>query len=602
MLILSLLLVISNIPTPVQAEPSKPCDDVSITEIGANFPDNEQFIELFNCSSIDKDLNGYWVETAYGAGTTKYKFTIQQIIPSGTYFALYLSSAEGLKLTKSPTSLRRVQLLKQDSATSAPLVVDSVSYGKQSSNKSWSLIDGIWQSATATPGRANGATVNPDPNEDNKGPDDESSDDSSPSDEANRACASLKITEIGAYPGGDGYDRQFIELINNSDQPINIKGCRIMTNRSTTKYSTFADEALKSGDIKLVFIDETDGLLLSKTVAGIVYVVSSDGKVELDVQAYPAPKSGTSWWLLDDTWQISKQPSPGLPNALPPVNYCDGVKLSEIGANLDEQFIEITNSNNQPVNLSGCQLMTNRSATKFFAFGEGMLDPGNFLVIKISATLLNLTKTTTGVVYLYSSDGELEIDSTTYADISKDASWSMINGEWLQTYAVTPGSPNVFQEYPACQNGYYRNLETGRCNKIIVAAAPASCAAGYYRNESTNRCRKITTASTLTPCKEGQERNPETNRCRKIANTATALKPCADGYERNSETNRCRKIVSTAAAQFAVESGPSSNTSGHMLLAAIGVLAATIGILLFQYRMEIGQFAREVKARFSTTR
>jgi hypothetical protein len=196
----------------------------------------------------------------------------------------------------------------------------------------------------------------------------------------------------------------------------------------------------------------------------------------------------------------------------------------------------------------------------------------------------------------------LEVDSTAYSDLDKDTSWSLIDGEWVQTYAVTPGSSNIFQEYPTCQDGYYRNLETGRCNKVAVIAAVKACAAGYYRNELTNRCRKIATTSTLTPCKEGQERNPETNRCRNIATTISTLKPCADGYERNAETNRCRKIVASAAGQFAVEAGPPSSASGQLLLAAIGVATATAGLLLFQYKMEIGQFIRKLRTQFTTAR
>lgn len=423
-----------------------------------------------------------------------------------------------------------------------------------------------------------------------------------PDESINKDCESLKITEIGAYPGIDKYDRQFIDLANNSNQSINIKGCRLMTNRSATKHAVFGDETLEPNGVKLLFIDDIEGLLLSKTAAGTVYVLSNDGKVELDVQAYPALKSGASWWLVGEEWLVSKQPSPGMPNLLPPVNYCDGVRLSEIGANLDEQFIEIVNISNQPVSLSGCQLMTNRSVTKSFEFGEEILEPGNFRIIKISDTLLNLTKTTTGAVYLYSSDGELEVDSAKYVNLSKDTSWSVVNSEWVQTYVLTPGYPNVFQEYPSCQDGYSRNLETGRCNKMVTAETLTSCAVGYYRNEVTNRCRKIAIASTLTPCKEDQERNPETNRCRKVATTTSELKSCADGYERNPETNRCRKTVSTAAGQFAVETGPVSNAGGHLLTAALGTMAITTGLLLFQYKMEISQFIRKLYDRFRVAR
>ncbi len=586
-LILLAVLIVISLPTPARAETLDTCNSFQITEIGANLQD--QFIELFNCSATEQNLIGYSITTQYGSSTTSYTFQSEVLVQPGAYHALFLASATELKLTKNPTgSPRQVQLID-----TGKLVVDSMSYGSQKEGLSWSLIDSVWQGAKPTPGQANIIIIDP--------PDEEETDPpEAPT--TNPDCENLKITEIGAYPGSGKYNRQFIELSNVSTQPIDLKGCQIMTNRSKTHYFEFGDETLKPSEMRILFIDETDGLLLSKTVAGVVYVLSSDGATELDVQVYPELKAGTSWWKIGEDWQVSKQPSPGALNMLPPINYCDGIKLSEIGANIDDQFIEIVNVGDQAVSLDGCQLMTNRSTTNYFEFDNETLAPSNFRVIKISDTPLTLTKTTTGAVYIYSSDGELEVDSTAYSDLDKDTSWSLIDGEWVQTYAVTPGSSNIFQEYPTCQDGYYRNLETGRCNKVAVIAAVKACAAGYYRNELTNRCRKIATTSTLTPCKEGQERNPETNRCRNIATTISTLKPCADGYERNAETNRCRKIVASAAGQFAVEAGPPSSASGQLLLAAIGVATATAGLLLFQYKMEIGQFIRKLRTQFTAAR
>ena len=39
-----------------------------------------------------------------------------------------------------------------------------------------------------------------------------------------------------------------------------------------------------------------------------------------------------------------------------------------------------------------------------------------------------------------------------------------------------------------------------------------------------------------------------------------------------------------------------------LLLAAIGVATATAGLLLFQYKMEIGQFIRKLRTQFTTAR
>ena len=583
MLVLALLLALTSLPMPVQAEMiESPCNSFKITEIGANL--TNQFIELVNCSPIEQNLADYSLTTQYGNSTAKHTFLSELLVQPGAYYALFLSDSTSLQLTKNPSIDRQVQLLDPSG-----LAVDSASYNSQKANKSWSLVDNVWQSLDPMPGRAN-VVDNP--------PVDEAP--TLPDESTNLDCDVLKITEIGANPDGKQYDQQFIELANQDDRPIAIKGCRLMTNRSASKYFAFGDGTLDAGELRTVLIADTE-LILSKTVAGTVYIMSSDGLTELDVVEYPALKSGASWWLLGGTWQASKQPSPGVINQLPPANYCDGVKLSEIGANLNEQFIELVNTSEQPVNLNGCQLMTNRSATKYFAFDDETLAPGAFQVVKLSDTTLTLTKTTSGTVYFYGSDGELELDSTSYVDLAKDTSWAMIDGVWAQTYVVTLGTANVYQEYASCEDGYYRNLETGRCNKVVVATGLAACPAGQYRNQTTNRCRKLEATSTLAACKEGQERNPETNRCRKIATTASTLKPCAEGYERNAETNRCRKIVATTTGKFAVEPGSPSNTGTHMIVAAVGVLVATIGILLFQYRMEIGQLARRLKARLSVT-
>lgn len=264
------------------------------------------------------------------------------------------------------------------------------------------------------------------------------------------------------------------------------------------------------------------------------------------------------------------------------INYCEGLLISEIGANITEQFIEVVNSSESDISLSGCRLATNRNDNQH-QLGEQTLTPGSHVAILINDTNLTLTKTTAGAVYLLASD-ESEIQEVSYADLRQDTSWSFVDGEWQETYAVTPGGQNFAQLYPACEEGYERNLLTGRCNQIeqpdelkpcgpgeyrstetnrcrktVVASSTLTpCKPGQYRNPETNRCRSLaSTASTLTPCKPGQYRNPETNRCKSLASEASTLKPCEPGYERNPETNRCRKVLGTntdvPAAAFAVE-------------------------------------------------
>ena len=441
---------------------------------------------------------------------------------------------------------------------------------------------------TIAPGGWKADPVNIDPGTDPVDPVGPINPDNPPGPGLNLDCELLTISEIGA-----NVSDQFIEISNLTDDSLNVKGCLLATNRNAKQFA-MPDLNLKSQTTYLVKISET-GLTLSKTTAGQVFLLSSDGLNEIQSVSYPAMKSGNSWAFIAETWKNLSKPSPGAINIVEPINLCVGLRLSEIGANLDQQFIELFNDSAEAINIKGCQIMTNRSSVKAFSLPDETINTGSYRVINIAGTELTLTKTTEGEVYLLSSDGELEIDRINYGNLAKGTSFSLLNDQWLQTYSVTPGSTNIYQEYPDCESGYYRNLETGRCNKIIAPTVLSACQDGYYRNLETNRCRKIAeSTATLTACKAGYVRNSETNRCRKITTESDGLKACAEGYERNPETNRCRKIISSTEGTFPVN--PDAGTGGNLAwtVGATLLVAMTGSVIAYQYRMEIGRTFRRL--------
>lgn len=310
---------------------------------------------------------------------------------------------------------------------------------------------------------------------------------------------------------------------------------------------------------------------------------------------------------------------------------CDGIMINEIAANTDKQFVELYNPTDASLPLTGCRLQTNRSKTVVYTFGEGIsLQSKEYVVVYIEDTLLTLTKTAKGIVSLVSLDGVVEADSVSYANLASMTSWAIFDDGWKQTYTPTPGAVNSYAQYAVCDDGYYRNLTTGRCNKIIEATVLSDCGEGRERNPMTGRCRNVPTAKELSPCREGQYRNEETNRCRSILLAVSTLKPCADdqfrnpatnrckkiassddvaladcgeGRERNPMTNRCRNVKSTTppAAGFAVE--PTEDTVsvfvGWWILG--GVMAIALGYAGWEWREEIGRIIRKVMYR-STSR
>ena len=280
-------------------------------------------------------------------------------------------------------------------------------------------------------------------------------------------------------------------------------------------------------------------------------------RFEQSVVEYPS-NSGHSneAWSYDDVgglWRWTNLPTPSnVPNMFPvspKVNTCQGLLLSEIAANVatEDQFIELHNPTSNNVDMSGCVLQTNRSTSAVFKLPDALVAPESYITVYVKDTPLTLTKTTSGTVYVLSSDLLSEVDVVSYSDLKEATSWARIDTTWLQTYDISPNAQNRSLKYPLCAEGYDRNLETGNCNKAESLESELSdCGAGKYRSPDTNRCRSLEAlAVALTPCDVGQYRSPDTNRCRTLASTASILVPCAQNQERNLETNRCRNIASS---------------------------------------------------------
>lgn len=408
---------------------------------------------------------------------------------------------------------------------------------------------------------------------------------------------------------------EFIELYNADDKPLQLAGWKLQVlkkdastpNDNPRVIKTFGDVVLAPGEFYVLRngpatdgFDETFDIKVKNSLTndGSVRLVNAAG-VQSDLIGWaktrqfetapaPAPDSSkpnavlqrcvTNGAVVDNDnnqtdfayyeryelrWFVACQEDPPVPR-----NACRGVSFSEIGANLEEPFIEVYNSANQAVDLTGCQITTNRSK-KNYVFTKHELAPGGFLAIKLNDTSLNLVKSS-GTVYLLTSTGD-EIDAQPYEVTAKNTSWSLIDGEWKQTYVPTPGAANTYQKWPPCpagkvrseetghcigvaraesepvpcQSWQYRNPETGRCKNYLKTADQKPCQEGQYRSEATGRCRSIASAAAkvLKPCRDDQFRNPATGRCKKIAADSEVVKECAEGFERNPATKRCRKIV-----------------------------------------------------------
>lgn len=501
---------------------------------------------------------------------------------------------------------------------------------------------------------------NPDTNESSKS---EPNPESEPpkidkSDERTEENATILISKISQ-------DKKYIEIYNPTNQNVDLTGWKIeyyAGSGAKTVGKIFKDEVILangflvlSNDKMLASAIKFDNNLGLAQSDGSVVLSRSDGSVADTVGWGNSSKSAGSpikggvkivWrCFIDGNIIDSKNNSTDFlsskgydnqeivpylrPNCKSPesksesskeLNKCEGMKLSEIASNVDEQFIEIINSGEKTVITTGCKLTVGDAGVRE-NIGDIELNPGEFLTIKIKNTKLKLPKTK-GKVYLLDEYGS-KIDISEYNNMPKGASWSSVDDEWTRTFAITEGVANIFKEYPDCQSGYERNVlgkcvkiatppaespcpvgqyrhpETRRCRKIEAAKTITPCKDGYYRSEETGRCRSIASAAakTLKPCPEGQFRNSATGRCKKIASTDDITKECPEGFERNPQTKRCRKIksanmptVGSAAAEVKQVAGA---TWGWWVFGGVSLLAVGYGV--WQWRWEISQFVRKIR-------
>ena len=456
-------------------------------------------------------------------------------------------------------------------------------------------------------------------------------------------------------------DKKYVEIYNPTNQNVNLAGWKIeyyTGSGAQTVGKIFKDEVISANGFLVLSNDKTlagaikfDNNLGLAQNDGSVVLSRSDGSVADTVGRGNNSKSAGSpikggvkivWRCFIDgniidsknflsgknlnNQEVEPYSRPNCKNSEPKpksskeLNKCEGLKLSEIASNVDEQFIEIINSGEKTVITTGCKLAVGDSGVRE-NIGDIELNPGEFLVIKIKNTKLKLPKTK-GKVYLLDEAGS-NIDSAEYEKLAKSSSWSLIDDEWMQTFMITENSENIFKEYLDCQSGYernalgrcvkiaippvespcpvgqYRHPETRRCRKIEAAKTITPCKDGYYRSEETGRCRSIASvaAKTLKPCPEGQFRNSATGRCKKIASTDDIAKECPEGFERNPQTKRCRKIksanmptVGSAAAEVKQVAGA---TWGWWVFGGVSLLAVGYGV--WQWRWEISQFVRKIR-------
>ncbi len=154
-------------------------------------------------------------------------------------------------------------------------------------------------------------------------------------------------------------------------------------------------------------------------------------------------------------------------------NYPNGIVFNEIlpspeGLDETEEWIEIYNQNDFPVDLSGWQISDSFGQTKTHHFPENsIILPKSYLVIKRpeSGIILNNQEEKLLIV----SPDKKVVDFVYYKNAVRDQSFARFSDQWFWTKALTPGSLNIQsdQENKAQKDSVVKQKEE---EKALLAA------------------------------------------------------------------------------------------------------------------------------------
>jgi hypothetical protein len=395
---------------------------------------------------------------------------------------------------------------------------------------------------------------------------------------------------------------EFIELYNNSSEPIDISGWRLQYFASTkedvlnpsslpTRELILLDgllagegHALFSYEDYIINADDyfgqgstsTSGLLAKS--GGHIRLLNSSGAVvdvvgwgtakSPETKAVPEIKPGFSAEriLAYDTdsnftdFAILELPTPSggsiteivpVPETEVTVPVCEGLIISELMPNPDgndtgNEFIELYNPTDNTIYLDDCLLKTSGSSVQYIFPVGSSIQAGQYIAFYDKTTGLSLPNAAGGEVILRGSNSDYVIQYP--SNIGANHSWGLFEGTWNDSSRPTPNTANIMPTETLGISDDGQTLEP--------------CPVGKYRNPETNRCKNLQlSTAVLASCAVGQVRNPETNRCRSIATLAASLIPCRADQERNPETNRCRNIASSvqSSCQEGYERNPETN-------------------------------------------
>ncbi len=167
-----------------------------------------------------------------------------------------------------------------------------------------------------------------------------------------------------------------------------------------------------------------------------------DNAQDFSLRAIPDPQGTFS--PTEDPSLVDQTPASAAPVYLP-------IKISELlidpvspAADSRDEFVELQNTNSEPVNIGGYTLKTPSSQ---YHLPPQILGPGQFTMITSGSSTIGLTNDG-GNLQLFDPAGTLVDESAPWSKAIPGAAWAVFSDGWAWTNKLTPMYTNILEEIP----------------------------------------------------------------------------------------------------------------------------------------------------------
>lgn len=279
------------------------------------------------------------------------------------------------------------------------------------------------------------------------------------------------ITEVlssnSLYSDDLGHNHDFIEIYNSADGEIDISGYKLTDSQRNIGYEFPAGTCIKPGEYMVVWCEaNTDepiaNFSISKSGGEIIYLMNRKNVIIDVVNTLPTKRNMPMVLTSDGNWTLQSFATPGFPNTQQGYDaYLQSKHASSFPVLINEvlasnthfpapdgvcyDFIELYNTSDTEVDLSGCRLSDTPEKVKYyFATGTSIPAKGYLLLWcdENSGLPFKISSQGTDSIIFQSPSGDM-IDEVILPALDDNYSYARTNDlEFTITDLVTPGFIN----------------------------------------------------------------------------------------------------------------------------------------------------------------